>query len=379
MPRTLTHAIAGLTLGACMYASGAAGAWSGGKPIASDEGPLMRYTLDLGGDARLYVILRTESADGMSAPRAVHLVPRSEIRAASRHWLHYTQKTCRWDARLAAWGELVIGDRMAISLPSTSWADDAPDDASEPGAPTALDSQLLETASTPELIALFDASREMRTTVLPAPQMLDPATGFCMPPMASGDNGVVGNVALVAQMDDGHRVLDLSDAAETLYESISRRALVGMRASAAMVGVDGLTLGEVTFEQTPHGVLIGVAVSGVAPGPHGIHLHRVGSCTPDFKAASGHINPRGAAHGLRHPDGPDNGDLPLLHVSADGSAVTEFYTTLVSLSADAQARQPGLFDADGSAVIIHANPDDHLTQPIGGAGDRIACGVIEAI
>ena len=77
--------------------------------------------------------------------------------------------------------------------------------------------------------------------------------------------------------------------------------------------------------------------------------------------------------------GPDNGDLPLLHVGANGSAVAEFYTTLVSLSADAHARQPGLFDADGSAVIIHANPDDHLTQPIGGAGDRIACGVIEAI
>ena len=377
MPRTITHAIAGLTVGACMYASGAAGAWSEGKPIASDEGPLMRYTLDLGGHARLYAILPAEPADGMSAPRAVHLVPRSEIRAGSRHWLHYTQHTCRWDVRAAAWANLVIGDRMAVSLPSTSWADDATDDASEPGAPTALDTQLLETASAPELIALFDANREMRTTILPAPQMLDATTGFCMPPAASGDNGVAGNVVLVAQMDQGHRVADLSDAAESLYGSIARRALVGMRASAAMVGADGMTLGEVTFEQTPHGVLVGVAVSGVAPGPHGIHLHRVGSCTPDFTAASGHINPHGAAHGLRHPDGPDNGDLPLLHVAADGTAVTEFYTTLVSLSDDAESQTPGFFDADGSSVIIHADPDDHLTQPIGGAGARIGCGVIE--
>ena len=78
MPRTITQAIAGLTVGACMYASGAVGAWSEGKPIASDEGPLMRYTLDLGGHASLYAILPTKPADGMSAPRAVHLVPRSE-------------------------------------------------------------------------------------------------------------------------------------------------------------------------------------------------------------------------------------------------------------------------------------------------------------
>lgn len=364
MPRTVTNAIAGVTVGACMCASGATGAWSGGKPIDSDEGPLIRYTLDLGGDARLHVILPTESKDGMSAPRAVHLVPHSELRAGTRHWLHYTQETCRWDVRATAWTDLVIGDRMGVFLSDTSWADDASDDAAAPGAPAALDSQLLETASAPEPIALFDVNREMRTTVLPAPQMLDAATGFCMPPMASGDNGVVGNVVLVAQMDDGHRVLDLSDAAETLYESIARRALVGMRASAAMVGVDGLTFGEVNFEQTPHGVLIGVSLSGISPGPHGIHLHRLGSCTPDFKAASGHINPHGAAYGLRDPDGPDNGDLPLLHVSADGSAVAEFYTTLVSPAADALARTPGLFDAGGSAVIIHANPDDHLTQPI---------------
>ena len=36
----------------------------------------------------------------------------------------------------------------------------------------------------------------------------------------------------------------------------------------------------------------------------------------------------------------------------------------------------GLKDADGSALVIHANPDDHMSQPIGGAGARIACGVI---
>jgi len=31
-------------------------------------------------------------------------------------------------------------------------------------------------------------------------------------------------------------------------------------------------------------------------------------------------------------------------------------------------------DKDGSALVIHANPDDYKTQPIGGAGARIVCG-----
>ena len=144
-------------------------------------------------------------------------------------------------------------------------------------------------------------------------------------------------------------------------------------AVAEMINVDGDVIGKATFEQTPHGVLMYVEVAGLPPGPHGIHLHAAGACTPDFKAATGHINPDGVPHGLRNPDGPDHGDLPNLYVAADGSARAEFFTVLVSVTG---GRMPALLDEDGSAVIIHENPDDHLTQPIGGAGGRIACGVI---
>ena len=35
-----------------------------------------------------------------------------------------------------------------------------------------------------------------------------------------------------------------------------------------------------------------------------------------------------------------------------------------------------LFHEGGTAIVIHANPDDHLTDPAGNSGDRIACGVI---
>ena len=144
-------------------------------------------------------------------------------------------------------------------------------------------------------------------------------------------------------------------------------------AVAALVDADGAVIGEVTFEQTPTGVLMSVEASGLPPGGHGIHLHSVGACTPDFKAAKGHINPGKLKHGLRHPEGPDNGDLPNLFAAADGTARAEFFTTRVSVTG---GDMPALLDADGSSVIIHDRPDDHMTQPIGGAGGRIACGVI---
>ena len=145
-------------------------------------------------------------------------------------------------------------------------------------------------------------------------------------------------------------------------------------AKAVLIGAAGEAVGEVRLEQAPKGVILEVQAAGLPPGPHGIHLHANGSCEPDFKAAKGHVNPGGIPHGLRHPDGPDAGDLPNLFVAADGSARAEFYTTRVTLALGGE--RPALLDADGAAVIIHANADDHRTQPIGGAGGRIACGVI---
>lgn len=147
-------------------------------------------------------------------------------------------------------------------------------------------------------------------------------------------------------------------------------------ASAEIVNVTGDVVGKAIFEQTPTGVLVFVEAWNLPPGPHGIHLHAVGSCTPDFKAAAGHINPDKVAHGLRNPDGPDNGDLPNLYVAADGTVQAEFFTTRVSVMGTARHDSPALLDENGSAVIIHDRPDDHQSQPIGGAGGRIGCGVI---
>ncbi|HSO41458.1 MAG TPA: superoxide dismutase family protein [Rhodospirillales bacterium] len=140
-------------------------------------------------------------------------------------------------------------------------------------------------------------------------------------------------------------------------------------AEARLVNPKGADVGEARVEAVPSGVLLHVKVQDLPPGPHGMHLHAVGACTPDFKAAAGHVNIHTAEHGLRNPKGPEAGDLPNLYVGADGRGEAEVHSTLTTPDA--------LLDADASALVIHANPDDHMSQPIGGSGDRIACGVLK--
>ena len=138
---------------------------------------------------------------------------------------------------------------------------------------------------------------------------------------------------------------------------------------AEMRNVEGDPIGTVVMQQGSGGFLVTVMAEAIEPGWHGIHIHSVGTCMPDFKASGGHINVDSRQHGLLNPDGPDNGDLPNIYAAADGAVQAELFTTLV--------RPDLLMDDDGAAIVIHENRDDHNTQPIGGAGGRIACGVIE--
>lgn len=143
-----------------------------------------------------------------------------------------------------------------------------------------------------------------------------------------------------------------------------------------LTGAGGKTIGSVTVTGAPGGVILRVAASGLTPGWHGAHFHEKGDCSDAaFKNSGGHIHTTmPVVHGLLNPGGNDSGDLPNIFVGADGKAQVELYSTLVRLAAtDAH---PALLDADGSALVIHASPDDYTTQPIGGAGARVACAVI---
>ncbi|MDB5429011.1 MAG: superoxide dismutase [Caulobacter sp.] len=149
-------------------------------------------------------------------------------------------------------------------------------------------------------------------------------------------------------------------------------------ANADLKAADGSSAGTVRLTEAPGGVLLKIEVKGLTPGWHGVHFHEKGDCSSaDFKSAGGHVHGAAAAvHGLLNPAATEAGDLPNLFVAADGTGAAEMYSPSVSLKG-ARGR-PALLDADGAALVVHASPDDHMTQPIGGAGARVACGVIAA-
>lgn len=155
-------------------------------------------------------------------------------------------------------------------------------------------------------------------------------------------------------------------------------ALATGAASAQMAGpmamlkdTRGGDAGTVMLTVAPKGVLVKVDAKGLTPGWHAVHFHEKGDCSDAaFKSAGAHVHSvTPAVHGLLNPQANDQGDLPNIHAAADGTAQAELFTSLLML--------PALQDADGAAIVIHANADDYKTQPIGGAGDRVVCGVIK--
>ena len=156
---------------------------------------------------------------------------------------------------------------------------------------------------------------------------------------------------------------------------VPERAALGDFGEATLVDAAGARIGRAVLTQGPTGLLIRIEAEGLTPGWHGIHIHAVGDCgDAAFQNAGSHVNHNQAPHGLLNPEGPDDGDLPNIQAGENGQASAEMFTT----SARIAENGPGqwLWDEDGSAIVIHASPDDHRSQPIGGAGDRVACAVV---
>jgi Cu-Zn family superoxide dismutase len=150
------------------------------------------------------------------------------------------------------------------------------------------------------------------------------------------------------------------------------------QARALFLDAAGHPVGVARLTQVANHVRVQVAVHSLPPGFHGFHVHAVGLCTPpDFTSAGDHVNPQGEAH-------PGHaGDMPVLLVTDDGTAAASFTTDRFTVAE--------LFDADGSALLIHVHLDnyahiperyapqgpDAATLATGDAGGRLACGVIQ--
>jgi Cu-Zn family superoxide dismutase len=139
----------------------------------------------------------------------------------------------------------------------------------------------------------------------------------------------------------------------------------------------GAEVGTVAYRDTRQGLLLEPRLRGLAPGEHGFHVHEKPDCGPGpgadgraapAMAAGGHYDPKNTkAHKGPHAHDGHLGDLPVLVVSADGTA------TLPVLASHLKAR-----DLRGRALMVHAGGDNYADQPapLGGGGARVACGTI---
>ncbi|GAA5417747.1 hypothetical protein Pryu01_02822 [Paraliobacillus ryukyuensis] len=133
------------------------------------------------------------------------------------------------------------------------------------------------------------------------------------------------------------------------------------------------TVGTATFTEEADSVSVKIAVEGLKPGLHGVHIHEYGKCeSPDFQSAGSHYNPEGKKHGLMNPNGAHLGDMPNIEAGEDGTAEAEFTLDQVTLSEGKYS----LLEEDGTSIIIHEKQDDGVSQPAGNAGERIICGKI---
>lgn len=137
----------------------------------------------------------------------------------------------------------------------------------------------------------------------------------------------------------------------------------------------GAEIGTISLHDSPAGLVIRTSLSQLPPGPHGFHIHEKGSCDPAMKdgkagaalAAGSHYNPNHAPH-HGNPLTGHLGDLPLLNVAADGTANVTLLAPRIKAA-----------DVQNLAIMVHAGSDNYSDspKPLGGGGDRIACGVIQ--
>lgn len=137
--------------------------------------------------------------------------------------------------------------------------------------------------------------------------------------------------------------------------------------------VGGTRVGTATLTADSTGLTIALEVAGLAPGVHAVHIHEHGLCErPDFLSAGAHLDDGRHQHGRHNPAGPHLGDLDAITVGPDGRGAARLRFT----PSHGRFQPKVIFGGDGTALIIHAGPDDGRTDPSGNSGARIVCGIM---
>lgn len=192
---------------------------------------------------------------------------------------------------------------------------------------------------------------------------------FPISPALSFRIAMLGSAAALAACQPS---ADTATDGATEDEVVADESLPMALTTADLKTADGKDVGTVSLSTAGDGLSLVLTVSDMEPGEHGVHIHQTGDCTaPDFTSAGGHWNPTGKMHGLDAEKGSHMGDLPNLVVGEDGTGMLEATIAGASL----EGGDNPLLDDDGAAFIVHAGPDDQVTDPSGDSGSRVACGV----
>lgn len=143
-------------------------------------------------------------------------------------------------------------------------------------------------------------------------------------------------------------------------------------ATAQLSNAEGRPVGTAVVYRRAGETTVSVTITGTPGAVQGLHLHAVGKCEAPFTSAGPHLNPGAHQHGKDNPQGAHLGDLPNITIDKAGLG-----TASASLGLDGAAIDADLFDADGTAIVLHAAADDYRTDPSGNSGARVACGVLK--